>query len=172
MKHFKSLAIMLAAATVGGMALTSCHDDDTTVVEEDTTVYQAALAKLYPDVQQVQWETRTPYTVANFKRGFTEYDVWFDSTPSVAMTVMDYGKNIFMVPDNAVTAAFPRGQYGMWTIDEIEHYKQRDAEFYVFEVETQGQPATNLYYATDGTLIKTVAADQDIDITPDTVIAQ
>ena len=86
------------------------------------------------------------------------------------MTELDYGKDLFLVPDNAVSAAFPKSEYGTWQIDDITHYIQLDNEFYVFEVEKAGQPDMDVYFSVSGEMLKAVKSDGNPDIRPDTVI--
>lgn len=153
-----------------GMTMQSCGDDDDDDIVNVSAKFDNALKALYPDATGVKWETKRAYHVAEFTKGFTSYDVWFDSNAVNVMTEMDYGKDLFLVPDNAVSGAFPTSEYGTWTIDEITHYVRPADEFYIFEVSKPGREDMDLYYSTDGTLLKAIAESQSPDIYPDTKI--
>lgn len=160
-----SLLILLAGIS---LAFVACNDDDDHISVPDE--FQAALKQQYPDVKYVDWERKGQYRVADFQQNAVDYDVWFDKSAKIVMTELDYGKNIFLVPDNAVSAAFPESEYGTWQLDDIKHYKQLTNEFYVFEVEKPGQPDMDVYFTVSGELIKAVRSDETPDIRPDTVI--
>lgn len=148
-------------------AFTACDDDDNVNVSSE---FETALKQQYPDAQNVKWEKKGKYRVAEFDKNNIEYDIWYDQTAKCVMTELDYGKNVFLIPDNAVSAAFAQGEYGTWQIDDIKHYKQLSNEFYVFEVEKQGAPDMDVYYNTAGSQLKAILSDAAPDIRPDTTI--
>ena len=150
------------------MVFIACNDDDDHIAVPDE--FTTALRQQYPDVDKVKWERKGEYRVAEFTKNAVEYDVWFDRSAKCVMTELDYGKNMFLIPDNAVSAAFPNSEYGDWTIDGIKHYKQLNNEFYIFEVEKRGQRDMDVYFTPSGELIKAVVDDSTPDIRPDTVI--
>lgn len=153
-----------------GFSMQSCSDDDDDDNSSVQTEYVNALKALYPDATNVKWEINKGYRVAEFTKKFVSYDVWFDQKATLAMTELDYGRDLFLVPDNAVTTAWSTGDYATWTLDEIKHYKQLSNEFYVFEVEKAGQPDMDLYYDVNGTLLKSIASESAPEIYPDTAI--
>lgn len=169
----KSKFLWVMMALVSMTAFTSCHDDDDDSGKTASVpkAYTEALTAKYPAATNVVWEKKDAYMVAEFKQNndMEDLDVWFDATATWAMTDTDYGKNVFFLPA-AVNAAWAQGQYGNWTVDEIDFYQRPDIEFYVLEVEKTGQPDTDLYYLPDGTQIKAVASDATSDITPTTVV--
>jgi len=167
-KLYSLLAIFAVAAMALGFA--SCGDDDDDDVKAPPQAFETALNKLYPQAKGVKWEKKGPYIVADFKQDMADYDVWFEQSASWAMTEIDYGKNLAAVPDKAVTDAFKAGDYSSWMVDDVSYYKQKTREFYIIEVEAPQQVETDLYYATDGTFIKAVPDNQDVDIYPDTKI--
>ncbi len=173
MKKFKSFfafALMFAAVAVVMPSCSDDDDDDVTITNSVPSKFSEALKAQFPDATNVKWEKKTNYMVAEFSKDMTGYDVWYDQSASWAMTEMDYGKDLFLIPDNAVATAFAEGDYGTWTVDDITHYKQKTNEFYVFEVEKTGQSDMDVFYATDGTMLKAIASDTSADILPDTAI--
>jgi len=160
--------LMLAAMSV---TFSSCGDDnDEDDIPNPSGALNAALDKLYPSAPNVKWESKNNYRVAEFTQNGVEYEVWFDKTAVWAMTEMDFGKDIFLIPDNKVSAAFSSGEYSTWTIDDISLYKQKANEFYIFEVEKAGKPDMSLFYTTEGSMIKAVESSTVSDILPDTRI--
>lgn len=174
MKKFRRVFAFAFALAAIAVMMPSCDSDDddkdTYITNKVDAAFNNALKEQFPDAQNVKWEKKNEYRVAEFTNAGMEYDVWFDKTTAWAMTETDYGKDIFLVPDNAVSAAFPLGEYGSWTIDDITHYRRSDTEFYVFEVEKVGQADMDLFYALDGTLIKAIPSDTAPDILPTTPI--
>lgn len=168
----KKLYPILAIFTAVAMALgfSACGDDDDDDVKAPSQAFENALTTLYPQAKGAKWEKKGPYRVAEFRQDMAEYDVWFEQSAAWAMTEIDYGKNLAAVPDKAVTDAFKAGEYGQWIVDDATYYKQKTREFYVIEVEAPRQVDTDLYYTTDGILIKAVPDYQDTDIYPDTKI--
>ena len=49
----------------------------------------------------------------------------------------------------------------------IDLYERPKDAFYLIEVETQGQPDRDLYFAPDGTLLKDEADRENHEVTPD-----
>ncbi len=172
----KFVSIFAFALTIAAMAVVmpSCSndddDDDHYVTNKVDAAFNSALKDMFPDAQNVKWERKNEYRVAEFDKNGVGYDVWFDKTTAWAMTESDYGKDFFLVPDNAVTGAFSRGEYGTWTVDDITAYKQKASEFYVFEVEKAGQADMDVFYTADGTFIKAVPSDTAPDILPTTAV--
>lgn len=172
MKSLRFTSILAATLLAFGGMMQSCDDDDNNDTDLVTVnaKYETALKAIYPDVTGVTWESSHGYQVAEFTKNFTSYEVWFDSSTSVAMTKYDYGKNLFLVMDNSVNSAFASGEYGTWTVDDIARYVRADDEFYVFEVEKAGSEDMDLYYDTEGTLLKAVPESSAPDILPDTTL--
>ena len=84
------------------------------------------------------------------------------------MTNTDYGKDLFMLPSE-IGKAFADSQFADWTIDDIDLYERPDKSFYVFEVEKKGMRDMELYFNTDGSMIKAIE-DADMDILPTTPV--
>ena len=164
-KSMLAALIMLTGLSFGFVA---CDDDNDNV--KVPSEFETALKQQYPDAQNVEWERKGKYRVAEFVKNAVEYDIWYDQSAKCVMTELDYGKNVFLVPDNAVSAAFAESEYGTWQIDDIKHYKQLNNEFYIFEVEKQGEQDMDVYYNTSGQQLKAIPSDVAPDIRPDTTI--
>lgn len=167
----------LPLLALGMVLLSACSDDDDKIPAESipTAVADSFKAR-YPDINitSVKWETKGAYTVGEFKKTTDSEDIeaWFTTaTGEWKMTETDYGKNLFLIPVE-ISNAFGMTEYGsLWTIDDICLYEYTDASknFYLFEVEKAGQQDMEIYFRTDGSLIKAIP-DTNRDITPDTVI--
>lgn len=167
MKLYKTLAIIFATCMIA-IGFTSCSDDD----DDSTQVAKAftdALKEKFPEATNVKWEMKAQYRVAEFNHNMKDYDVWFDQGANWAMTEIDYGKDFYLVTDNAVNTTFEQTEYATWTVDDITSYERADIKFYIIEVEKTGQQDVDVYIRHDGDLIKTVT-DTSINITPDTKI--
>ena len=173
MKKAKTFFAGAVAIAMMAVSLPACSDDDdNNGINNVPEAFVNALKKVEPDAKDVKWETEGAYRVAEFKKNMADYDVWFDANAAWAMTEKDFGKDFFLVPDNAVNAAFAKGEYGTWTVDDISYYKQTTDEFYVIEVETAGQPDMDLFYTTGGEMIKAIPSASVPDILPTTVISR
>ena len=164
----KSILAAFLMLTSFSFGLVACDDDDNHA--NVPSEFEAALKQQYPDAKNVEWERKGKYRVAEFVINAVEYDIWYDQSAKCVMTELDYGKNVFLVPDYAVSAAFAQSEYGTWRIDDIKHYKQLNNEFYVFEVEKQGEPDMDVFYNTSGQQLKAIPSDSAPDIRPETVI--
>lgn len=169
----KFFYLLLAAVTTMGFA-SSCSDDDDNDIPSDNIpeAVTKAFRQQYPDAKNVEWSQNGKYYVADFDEAtrFTDIDAWYTAAGEWAMSENDYGKDLFLIPA-AVNAGFNKTDYRTWTVDDIDYYEFPAAtrDFYVIEVETAGQPDTDLYFRPDGTLVKAVTNDTSV-ITPDTVI--
>lgn len=174
MRRIKTIFALALVLSVSAGVLQSCSDDDDNKNANAPVpaAFVQALKQIEPDAKNVKWETEGAYRVAEFDKNGVGYDIWFDAKATWAMTEKDFGRDFFLVPDNAVNAAFAKGEYGTWTVDDISYYKQTTDEFYVIEVETAGQPDMDLFYTTDGTMIKAVPSATAPDILPGTVVSR
>lgn len=162
---FSTCLVLMAMA-----GLASCGDDsdDRDIDRNDVPAsYTEALKAKFPDAVNVKWEKTPGYYIAEFSKPQQEYDVWYGPGAEWAMTEVGYGHNLFFLPP-VVDAALAESEYGKnHTVEDVTMYERTDRTFYIIEVEPMGGGAdTYLYYAPDGTLVKTMT--QDVDITPDT----
>ncbi len=158
----KKNLLLLFIAVCGFMAFQSCSDDDDDDRGQVPEEFVTALKNKFPEATGVKWEHKSDYRVAEFKKDLTEIDVWFNPKAEWAMTDTDYGKNLFLLPAE-IGKAFAESQFADWTVDDIDLYERPDKNFYVFEVEKKGMRDMELYFNTDGTMIKAIE-DANMDI--------
>ncbi len=173
MKKIKAIFASAAAVALIAFSLPACSDDDDDKsVDQVPEAFVEALKKVEPEAKNVKWETAGSYRVAEFTKNMVGHDVWFDTEAAWAMTEKDFGKDFFLVPDNAVNEAFAKGEYSSWTVDDIVYFRQTTDEFYVIEVETAGQPDMDLFYTTDGEMFKAIPSASAPEILPTTVVSR
>lgn len=162
---FYKKLLLSTACVLGVMSFVACSDDD-----DDKTVnvpkdYISALASKFPEAKKVSWEQKSGYMVADIENKGIDVEVWFGSGAQWAMSEYDYGKDLFYLPP-VVENSFASGEYGSWTVDDINYYERPTDSFYEIEVEKPSFSDTYLYYSTDGQLLK--ATTNDIDVLPST----
>lgn len=162
-KYFYYLSMTLA----GMLLLNSCDNDDDDI--RLSNVPQAVVKTfdiMYPDANGVEWEKNRGYYVADFWRAGTAIEAWFETKGEWRMTEIDLGRNLAALPE-AVQKAFIDGQYATWQVDDLDKYERPDDTFYLIEVETKGERDRDLYYASDGRLLKDEADREGHEVTPD-----
>lgn len=160
------------------MTLNSCKDSDERLDQPSmppvSTKAQEALDARYPGATDITWVAKGEYAVAHFLFAGTRtavtaanHSAWFDNHGSWYMTETDIP---FASLPEEVKAAFAASEYatGGWQVDEVDQLEREGAELvYVIEVErvVDGvKTEANLYYSSDGVLVKTVVdADTDYD---------
>lgn len=173
MKLRNFLILPLIAAVFTFSACGDDDDDKNNISNVPATVVDAFKTQ-FPDINiaSVKFEKSGQYYTAEYSKNNNTIDVehWFTADGQLKMTETDYGKDLFLIP-TVINTAFNKTEYRDWTIDDISLYEYPDAtgNFYLIEVEKAGQTDTELYFKTDGTLIKAIP-DTGADITPDTVI--
>ena len=132
----------------------SCdNDDDGPIPSYVSAETKTAFDEKYPSAKDVEWETRNDYLVVDFKQDKVEKEAWFDNSGTWYMTETDIP--FVRLPD-MVKTAFQQGEYSTWKVDDVDMIERRDVEtVYVLEVE-QGNSEVDLYYSSDGILVKTV----------------
>ena len=139
----------MLAAVLAGIAFAGCEDDN---IKVDTAI-DNAFRQQYPDATRVEWEKKQGYYVADFRLNNTDAEAWYDRQGAWRMTERDVRYE--QLPATVKTA-FEAGEYSAWRIDDIDMLERPDAEtVYIIEVE-QGKVEYDLYYSTDGVLIKAV----------------
>ncbi|MBD5214576.1 MAG: hypothetical protein HDS75_07145 [Bacteroidales bacterium] len=159
---------LFSAIALVGFA--SCGDDDNDLpINEVPVAYQNALRAMYPEAVNVEWERNANFYVADFEKPGMDFDVWFGAEATWAMTEIDYGNNLMLLPP-AVSSAYSESQYAYTcVVDDVKSYEHTDKAFYIIEVEpTNGGDDIYVYYNPDGTTLKVIT--QDVDITPVTPI--
>lgn len=164
----KTRIFLLSLAALSLAAFTSCSDDDNKGTENEIPeAYTEALTAKYPDATNVKWEIKGNYYVAEFDKPMQEYDVWFGSGATWAMTEVDYGHNLFFIP-GTVSQAYAESEYGMGnTVADVHKYERTADTVYLIEVELASDNSdVYMYINEDGTIVKTTTTE--IDVTPDT----
>lgn len=164
-KYFKYLCMGIA----GMLFLNSCDDDDNDDLRLPD-VPQAVVGTfeaMFPGVNSVEWEKERDWYVADFWYGNAVTEAWFDANGDWCMTEIDLGKNVSNLPE-AVQMAFNGSEYANWTMDDMDKYERPADTFYLIEVERNGEWDRNLYYASDGQLLKDEVDRVDHEVRPDT----
>lgn len=151
--------MLVVPALVGGL-LMSCNDDTI----EPTQQAEQTFAQMYPDATNVEWEAEGTYRVAEFQDGGLEKEAWFDGAGRWQLTEADLP---FSDLPEAVRTAHEGGDFGEWTVDDVDFVERNGHEpLYVIEVE-RGSAEYDLYYLEDGTLVKAFPDnDNDNDYLP------
>ncbi len=164
----KRIFLGLAGALM--LLSTACNQSDDFAIIDNKPSEQAkkALLQMYPDAQNVSWESRGLYVVADFTQVVSratvavEYSAWFDNGGSWYMTESDMRYDDLPA---AVKSAFEASEYAQWRIDDVDCLEREGMEtIYVIEIEgvENGQEKEyDLYYTADGVLSKTVADEDD-----------
>lgn len=133
-------------------SFSACDDDDKdekTYVPPSTIV--EALKQLYPGAQNIEWEMKGDYYVADCWVGGDELDVWFDANANWVMTENELDSVDSLVP--AVYTGFINSQYAAWVVTDVFvlTYPQLPTES-VIQVK-QGSQRNALYFSQDGDLL-------------------
>lgn len=160
--------VLMMMVLIGSTALVACdNDDDNNAFDQKYVTFTRALQSRFPEAKDITWDIEGIYHVADFNVGHTEMEAWYNGDVQWVMTKTDLDSNLLSV-DADVAQSFTLGDYGSWDIEEISYYERRDGDFYLFEVEHKNLPEMLLFYATDGTLLKSVPDLPGYEITPDT----
>lgn len=165
-KYFYGLCAVLSSVVL----LNSCdNDDDDIRFSEVPEKVLVTVEEMFPNMTVVEWEKYRGYYVAEFRKQGTEIYAWFSGDGAWRMTEKDLGRSLMNLPE-AVRETFLGTQYAAWEVDDIDLYERPDLTFYLVEVETNGQKDRDLYFASDGSLLKNEADNYGREITPDTEI--
>lgn len=140
------VAIMVATV----LSFSACNNEDTYLPPNPDIV--KALKQLYPNVQNIEWDQKGVYYVADCWVDGSELDVWFDANANWIMTEKDlFRENLPEAVNNALTES----TYSSWVVDSITllTYPLNDSPQYVIEVQL-GDKEMALYYSQYGDLIK------------------
>lgn len=151
---------MLLCAAAALVSLQACDNDDNESQYVSAQTKQAFSAK-YPDAKRVEWEVKNKYVVADFTNDSREVSAWFDNNGTWYMTETDMPFN--QLPEGVKTS-FSSGLHSSWRVEDVDKIERQATEtIYVVEVEKQ-QSEVDLYYSTQGVLVKTMTdADGDYD---------
>lgn len=139
---------MLTAMLIAVCTLGSCDNEGVYLPPNQDIIN--ALQQLYPGVQNIEWNQKGVYYVADCWVKGNELDVWFDINANWIMTEMEV--YLGQVP-TAVSDAFEDSNYSSWDIDNLTEltFPQKTKEF-VFEIQ-QGDRERALYYSVYGELL-------------------
>ena len=123
-------------------------DDDTFVPPSNIT---EALKQVYPAAQNIEWEMKGAYYVADCWVSNDELEVWFDANANWVMTENELNSIDQLVP--AVYTAFMDSKYNAWVVTDVYvlTFPQNPMES-VIQVK-QGSQRYSLYFTQDGGLI-------------------
>lgn len=170
----KNLVKNLMAVIAVTFVVAGCEksDDGRNTMNAVSPRVLEAFAARYPGAENVSWQMKGNYAVADFywtgtraSNGRTNASAWFDNTDGAwSMTETDI---LFNALPQAVKDAFAASEYASWQVDpEVDVLYRNgevDPEIYVIEVAQSGREM-DLYYSPDGVLVKTMAdsgADYD-----------
>lgn len=136
-----------------------CSDDDNSAGPNEAVT--KAFNEKYPTASQISWENKNSYATADFVYNQQKCSAWFNQQGQWYMTETELD-NIALLPET-VRAAFSASEYANWITDDIDRLDRLDAEtIYVIEVKKDNRE-TDLYYSTDGVLIKAIQDNNDDD---------
>ena len=158
------IGILLAVCSM--LAFSACEKEDDVLVSDVPQAVLNTFKAKYPNILP-EWESKQGYYVAEFFQEGMETEMWITAQGEWAMTEMDMGMNLNLLPQ-PVLDAFKASTYATWQVDDMDKYERTDRTFYLIEVETAGQADRDLFYNPDGTLIKDVVDKDNNDITPNT----
>lgn len=149
----------MIAATVCGMSFVSCDDDDNINVSNLPGAIQKEFSTKYPNAQIEEWEQKNGYSVVDFRWDGFEAEAWFGANGWV-MTETDIP---YQALPEAVKTSFEASRYANWKIEDIDKVERIHTEtIYVIEVES-GDADFDLYYSSNGILIKDLPDQEDTD---------
>ncbi len=134
----------------------SCDKDDS--VQPNPKAQQAFESK-YPYATKAEWEKKNNYLTVDFIDEQQNKEAWFDADGQWYMTKTELTSPT-QLPD-AVRQALANSEYAQWYIDDIDRLERYQEEtVYVIEVK-KGQVEYDLFYSSDGILIKSQIDQED-----------
>lgn len=159
----KKFYLILFAAAAVMMAAVGCDDDDSDVIYPITQQLQQALFAMYPEAQNVEWENRRGYLVADFDLVSEEsvpidYEAWFTPGAVWQMSVSDVA---YADLPEAVKQSYQQSQYGAWVVEDVDRVERQDLEtIYVIESDNNSQSDdVAIYYTSTGALLRVEQGD-------------
>ena len=140
-----AVVLMMTALSFGAC---DNDDDDTFVPPSNIT---EALKQVYPAAQNVEWEMKGAYYVADCWVSNDELEVWFDANANWVMTENELNSIDQLVP--AVYTAFMDSKYNAWVVTDVYvlTFPQNPMES-VIQVK-QGSQRYALYFLQEGGLL-------------------
>lgn len=140
-----AVVLMLTA-----FSFSACDDNDDETYNPPANITEA-LKQLYPNAQNVEWEMKGDYYVADCWVTGDELDVWFDANANWVMTENELDSIDQLVP--AVYTGFRNSNYSSWVVTDVFvlTYPQHPTES-VIQVK-QGNLRFALYFSQEGGLL-------------------
>ena len=144
--------LLITSAVLCGLVFAGC-DKDEDGIRVDPGIEKAFQTR-YPSANRVEWEKKAGYYVAEFWNNNAETEAWFSGDAVWHMTETDVRYDDLPL---AVRDGFMASDYADWRIDDIDMLECAGVEtVYIIEVE-QGNREYDLYFSTEGVLVKAVA---------------
>ena len=139
-----AVVLMMTALSFG-----ACDNDDDTFVPPSNIT--EALKQVYPAAQNIEWEMKGAYYVADCWVSNDELEVWFDTNANWVMTENELNSIDQLVP--AVYTAFMDSKYNAWVVTDVYvlTFPQNPMES-VIQVK-QGSQRYALYFLQEGGLL-------------------
>lgn len=133
------------------LSFSACSDDDDDPALVPPNNITEALKQLYPAAQNIEWEMKGDYYVADCWVTGDELDVWFDANANWVMTENELDSIDQLVP--AVYTAFQNSDYSAWVVTDVYvlTYPQNPTES-VIQVKL-GSQRYSLYFSQEGGLL-------------------
>lgn len=133
------------------LSFSACSDDDDDPALVPPSSITEALKQLYPAAQNIEWEMKGDYYVADCWVTGDELDVWFDANANWVMTENELDSIDQLVP--AVYTAFQNSDYSAWVVTDVYvlTYPQNPTES-VIQVKL-GSQRYSLYFSQEGGLL-------------------
>ena len=106
-----AVVLMLTA-----FSFSACDDNDDETYNPPANITEA-LKQLYPNAQNVEWEMKGDYYVADCWVTGDELDVWFDANANWVMTENELDSIDQLVP--AVYTGFRNSNYSSWVVTDV-----------------------------------------------------
>lgn len=161
---FVAWAVVLMMAALSFGACSGDSEDTPALVPPDNIA--EALKQLYPAAQNIEWEMKGDYYVADCWVAGDELDVWFDANANWRMTETELDSIDQLVP--AVYTAFFNSDYSAWLVTGVYvlTYPQNPVES-VIQVKL-GSQRCSLYFSQEGGLLheKDISTGNDTNWPP------
>lgn len=162
-------AMLLCLGVVMMGFATACSDDDDDIPTSQVPApVTKSFSERFPGVNKVEWETYSPYFIADFNLNTFDTEAWFTPDGAWMMTETDYGSLVTMLPME-MQNTFNDSKYADWIVDDVQLYERVADTFSLIEVETQGMPETGVFIDSFGNILNVVQGD-DFNITPTTIV--
>ncbi|MDD3037423.1 PepSY-like domain-containing protein [Bacteroides sp.] len=150
MLRFK-FSVWMIVYVLFALSFSACSDDDNDDIYVPPSNIVEALKQLYPNAQNVKWEMKGEYYVADCWLSGDELDVWFDANANWVMTENELDSIDQLV--SAVYKAFQNSIYNSWVVTDVYvlTFPQTLTKS-VIQVK-QGDQRHALYFTQDGGLV-------------------